>query len=134
MTKEELLKRISGVEWEDFECKEALDELPKNVWDSVSAFSNTAGGWVVLGIKETKKKTGSVFTVTGVNNPEKMEQDFISTLRSKTKFNTVIFFKVQMYDIDGHKVLAFWIPSSSIKPVYFNNNIQNTFIRCGSGD
>ena len=134
MTKEELLKRISGVEWEDFECKEDLDELPKNVWDSVSAFSNTAGGWVVLGIKETKKKTGSVFTVTGVNNPEKMEQDFISTLRSKTKFNTVIFFKVQMYDIDGHKVLAFWIPSSSIKPVYFNNNIQNTFIRCGSGD
>ena len=56
MTKEELLERISGVEWEDFECKEALDELPKNVWDSVSAFSNTAGGWVVLGIKETKKK------------------------------------------------------------------------------
>lgn len=134
MTKEELLERINGIEWEDFECKEALNELPKSVWETVSAFSNTAGGWIVLGVKEIKKKTGSLFTVMGVNNPEKMEQDFISTLRSKTKFNVVIFFKAQIFDIDGDKVLAFWIPSSAVKPVYFNGNILNTFIRCGSGD
>ena len=33
-----------------------------------------------------------------------------------------------------HCVLAFRISSSAIKPVYFNNNINNTFIRSGSGD
>ena len=31
MTKEELIKRINDLEWEDFEVKEAKSELPKNI-------------------------------------------------------------------------------------------------------
>ena len=45
MNKEELIKRLEDIEWEDFEVKEAHSELPKSSWDTVSAFSNTAGGW-----------------------------------------------------------------------------------------
>ena len=52
MTKDELLKRLNDIEWEDFECKEALNKLPDNVWETVSAFSNTSGGWIVFGIKQ----------------------------------------------------------------------------------
>ena len=37
------------------------------------------------------------------------------------------------YIIDRKTILAFFIPSSSQKPIYFNTPI-NTFIRCGSGD
>ena len=40
MTKEELQKRITDIEWDDFEVKEALNKLPDNVWETVSAFSN----------------------------------------------------------------------------------------------
>lgn len=28
MTKEELLQKLSEIEWDDFECKAALDKLP----------------------------------------------------------------------------------------------------------
>lgn len=49
MTKEELLLRLQDIEWEDFECKQSLNELPKNIWETVSAFSNTVGGWIILG-------------------------------------------------------------------------------------
>ena len=33
ITREVLLKRLSDIEWDDFEVKEAKDKLPENVWD-----------------------------------------------------------------------------------------------------
>lgn len=52
MTKEELLDRLNDIEWNDFEVKEASGGLPSSMWETVSAFSNTAGGWIVVGAKE----------------------------------------------------------------------------------
>lgn len=82
MEREELIKRLKDIEWDDFEVKEARNELPKNIWETVSAFSNTSGGWIVLGIRQN----GKSFSVHGVDNAEKLEQDFLGTLRSQ-KFN-----------------------------------------------
>ncbi|MBO4738014.1 MAG: winged helix-turn-helix transcriptional regulator [Bacteroidales bacterium] len=56
MTRTELFTRLKDIEWDDFEVKEAVTELPKNIWESVSAFSNTSGGWIVLGVKQMGKK------------------------------------------------------------------------------
>ena len=55
MTKEELLSRLNGEEWNDFEVKEAKNEIPKNACETVSAFSNSYGGWIVFGIKENRR-------------------------------------------------------------------------------
>ena len=102
MTKEELIDRINDIEWEDFEAKEAKSELPKNIWETVSAFANTSGGWIVLGIKQNGKK----FEISGVDNAEKLEQDFQGTLRSQ-KFNEAVDAKSMLYHIDGHRF--FWM-------------------------
>ena len=128
MTKEELILRLQDIEWEDFEVKEAKSELPKNIWETVSAFSNTSGGWIVLGIKQK----GKSFEIQGVDNAEKLEQDFIGTLRSQ-KFNLRLTASAVQYNIDGKRILAFRVPSSPQKPVYIGNP-NNTFIRMGSGD
>lgn len=129
MTKEELLQRLIDIEWDDFECKTAENRLPDNVWETVSAFSNTSGGWIVFGIKQNGKK----FEVQGVNNGEKTESDFLNTLRGGQKFNVRLSAKGVKYNFDGKLVIAFFVPSSMMKPIYFNNPI-NTFIRTGSGD
>ena len=55
MTKEELIGRLQDIEWDDFEVKEARSALPKNIWETVSAFANTSGGWIVLGVKQNWK-------------------------------------------------------------------------------
>ena len=129
MNKNELLSRLSDIEWEDFEIKQASGELPKNIWETVSAFANSAGGWIVLGVTQQGKK----FEPTGLTNPEKIEQDFTTVLRSQSKFNVLITPKCRKYDLDGLTVLAFYIPASAQKPVFFNT-LTNTFIRTASGD
>lgn len=113
MTKEELIDRINDIEWEDFEAKEAKSELPKNIWETVSAFANTSGGWIVLGIKQNGKK----LEISGVDNAEKLEQDFQGTFHSQ-KFNEAVDAKSMLYHIDGHRF--FWmdlveIPGRSVR-------------------
>lgn len=133
MTKEELLTRLNDIEWDDFEVKEASGGLPKSMWETVSAFSNTAGGWIILGVREKKNEIGSEFIVNGVTNPEQMEQDIVTTLRSRTKFNAPISCKAMRYKVDDRVVLAFEIPLSPHRPVAIKNNGE-VYVRTGSGD
>jgi ATP-dependent DNA helicase RecG len=128
MNKSELISRLSDLEWEDFEVKEASANIPKDTWETISSFSNTSGGWIVFGIKQLGKQ----FEIKGVTNPEKIEQDFLNTLRGE-KFNVFIPTKQERYAIDGNTVLAFYVPVSNKKPVYYNS-LSNTFIRRGSSD
>ena len=131
MNKQELINKLQDIEWEDFEVKEAKSDVPKSAWETVSAFSNTAGGWLIFGVK----KLGNNYDICGVNNPEKVSSDFLNVLRDKSKFNKIISVQSKKYLFDKKTVLAFYIPqkNSNEKPIYFNTQ-ENTFIRTGSGD
>ena len=128
LIKEELIAKIQEIEWDDFEAKTAKTELPKNTWDTVSSFSNTSGGWILCGVAQHGKK----FEIEGIDNGEKIESDFNSTLRNG-KFNQVLLAQGKKYVIDGKLVLAFYVPSSPLKPIWYNSP-KNTFIRAGSTD
>ena len=134
MTKEELIQRLKGTEWADFEVKEASRGIPKSAWETVSAFANGAGGWLVLGVKEHRMNGIPSYEITGLDNIEKIEQDMSTTLRSTSKFNVPILATVHKFDIDGKAVLVYRIPPSTCKPVYLNHNLSYTFIRVGSSD
>ncbi|WP_163710194.1 RNA-binding domain-containing protein [Mangrovibacterium lignilyticum] len=128
MNREELIHKLADLEWEDFEVKAAKGELPKDTWETVSAFSNTSGGWLLFGVRQN----GKTFEIQGVSNPEKIEQDFLNTIRGG-KFNVFVPTKQAKHTIDGKTVIAFYVPVSKEKPVYYNS-LQNTFIRRGSSD
>lgn len=53
MIREKLLTHLRSIEWDTFKVKKARSKLPKNIWETVGAFANTSGGWIVLGIAET---------------------------------------------------------------------------------
>ncbi len=63
-----LLEHIDIGEDQDIEFKSAENTLPKNIWSTVSAFANTDGGYIILGVSETDDG----FIVSGVKNPKKL--------------------------------------------------------------
>ena len=128
MTKEELISHLQDIEWEDFEVKEAKTALPKNVWETVSSFANTSGGWIILGVRQN----GKSFEIQGVEDIGKLEQDFTSVVRSQ-KFNIRLSVSMERHVVEGKNILVIHIPSSLQKPVYFGSP-SNSFIRIGSGD
>lgn len=128
MNQTDLITRIEEIEWEDFEVKAAASDIPKSTWETVSAFSNTNGGWLIFGISQS----GNTYEITGVRNAEKIEQDFLNTLGGE-KFNAKIFTRHSLLQLDNKTVLCFYIEPSANKPIYFNNQ-TNTFLRRGSSD
>ena len=62
MDKAELIERLKkGYEWRDIEFKEARRDVPKNAYETVSAFANTEGGHLVFGVRQN----GDDFEVVG---------------------------------------------------------------------
>ena len=56
--KEELFKS----ERVTLECKRAKAEVPKSVWQTYSAFANTIGGQILLGVDEDlQEKVGFIY-------------------------------------------------------------------------
>lgn len=61
------------------ECKESAWQLPQDVWETVSAFSNTAGGTLLLGVAER----GGRFEITDLIDAPRIQHDLASGLRDK---------------------------------------------------
>jgi ATP-dependent DNA helicase RecG len=132
MNLDKLKQLLSGIEWTDVEFKEASHDVPKSGYETVSAFANTHGGWLIFGIKQGDDG----FEIAGVNNPEKIQNDFLSVLHADQKLNHDIAVTEKQMNVDGRTILAFHIEENprTRKPVYLDGDIRRTFIRRGGGD
>ena len=128
----ELKKLLKAGEWNDTEFKEARNAVPKSSFETVSAFANTHGGWLVFGISQQ----GEAFDVLGVLKPDKIQSDFLSVLHADRKINHDVQVTEQRMDVGGKTVLVFHIAENprTRKPVYLDGDIRRTFLRKGSGD
>ena len=132
MTRDEIFEQLKKYEWSDVEFKEARNAAPRAAYETVSAFANTAGGWLVFGVRDQ----GGALEIVGVMQVDKVQNEFLSTLRSGQKINRAIDVAEDMVETDGKTLLVFHIPESprSEKPVYLDSDIRRSYIRRGAGD
>lgn len=128
----ELEQLLNGHEWADVEFKEARTAVPPAIYKSVSAFSNTEGGWVVFGVKDDAGR----FEVVGVLELDKVQGEFITVLRSGDKLSRIIELEPSLIQHDNGPVLAFYIPEArrQDKPVHLNSELKQSYIRRGASD
>lgn len=98
----------------------------------MSAFSNTAGGWLVFGVRHNN----GVHEIVGVIEVDKVQNEILSTLRSGQKLNRVISVQESIIQEGPSTLLVFYVPEArrQDKPVYLNNDIKQSYIRRGGGD
>jgi predicted HTH transcriptional regulator len=118
------------------EAKKATDGLPNSLWETYSAFANTNGGVILLGVEELADKSLSVI---GINNPEKQISDFWNTINNRQKISVSILLNKHVHTeaVDGEKIIVIEVPRADrgLRPVYLKQNpLTGTYRRNGEGD
>ncbi len=93
ITPDDIYNLIHKGEGASVEIKKCSNTLPRSVWETYSAFANTRGGVMLLGITEHKERPiESRFEITGVSDPDKIETDFFNILNNRQKVSRNILF------------------------------------------
>jgi ATP-dependent DNA helicase RecG len=125
----------------ELECKLAIGQdgrgkLPESFWETYSAFANTHGGVVILGVKE---KHG-VFEPKGVPDAEKVLKELFDNLNNpkKVSHNLILDKDIQRLPIGEAEIIIIDIPRATRhqKPIFLNANPfgGNTYRRLHEGD
>ena len=141
MTKDFLKALLQQGERISLECKKAENKLPSSLWETYSAFANTYGGIILLGVIENMKEQDYAkrFTISGVQDAGKLQHDLWNMLNNKEKVNVNLLRDedVEMIKIDGKEVISIRVPQAryNLRPVYINNNwMTGTYKRNHEGD
>jgi ATP-dependent DNA helicase RecG len=125
----------------DLECKLAVGRngvgaLPEDFWPTYSAFANTEGGVVFLGIREKQGR----FNVEGITNIAKVRTALFDGLNNRQKISVNLLTDADVREVvlEGKTLLRVEIPRAMRKqqPVYLTTNpfAGHTYRRLNDGD
>lgn len=119
------------------EAKKALGGLPESIWESYSAFANTQGGVILLGVEEFSPDK-SLHAVE-LPDPDKLISDFWNGVNNRQKVSVNILSNkhVQKRQSDGRTIVVITVPKAERfdRPVYLGDNpFTGSYRRNGEGD
>ncbi len=102
MNRTELLDRLDGTEWIDFEVKSAQGGVPVDAFKTLSAFANSGGGWLVFGVGEG----ANGYEIQGIADVDRFQNDLLSACRSADKLRRPVSMHPRLFRFDEGWVLA----------------------------
>lgn len=119
------------------EAKKAVGGLPRSIWETYSAFANTGGGVILLGVAENKKDK-RLYPVD-LPDPQRLVAQFLELVNDPrvVSRNLLTAKSVAVEEVDGKEIVVIRVPRATRKqkPVYVGRNpLLGTYYRSGDGD
>lgn len=123
--------RLLGADIADVEVKNSRGGLPKSLRETLSAFSNTRGGVLILGLDE-----GRGFTPSGLRDPAKLAADLGSMCSSDME--PPLRPLVRVHQFEGEQTVVAEVPEldPAQKPCFYKGAgmTKGSFVRVSDGD
>ena len=118
------------------EAKLATGGLPHSIWETYSAFANSYGGVILLGVEELPDHT---LRVQGLLDPQGMVEELMAGLDDPAVVSVNILREedIQILHVDGGDIVAVTVPMAQRDqlPVYIGGNLRRgAYRRSGDGD
>ena len=94
----------------------------RKIAKTLSAFSNTDGGRLLIGVKDNGK-------IAGVRSDE---EQYMIEAAARLYCRPEVSYSMQTYQVEGRSVLLVQIDESDRKPVYAKDEVANTLPTCAS--
>ena len=117
------------------EAKLATGGLPRSIWETYSAFANTYGGVILLGVEELPDHT---LRVQGLLEPRELVDEFTALLQDRgCQRQPAHPGDIQVLHVDGGDIVAITVPPAEQdqRPVYIGGDLaRGSYRRSGDGD
>lgn len=119
---------------EVLEFKKAENKFPINTLETISAFANTNGGIIILGIDETEANN----VISGVSNPKKLITELFNHMNNPKEISRNVLTNDDVYTlkIGDKSIIVIEVSAAKYtnKPIYLKDNPNKSYIRQGDGD
>ena len=118
------------------EAKKATGGLPDSLWETYSAFANTLGGVILLGVEELPDKT---LRTIDLPDPEWLLSDFSDIINDSERVSCNILNEgdITVHSTSGRHIIVINVPRADRKhkPIYIGKDkYTGTYRRSGDGD
>ena len=126
----DILKQDEGLH---LEFKASKGSLSDSIFETYSAFANTDGGDIYLGISDD-----SPHRIVGMNNPKQQIANFIKSVQNKSKCscNLIGDEDIELIETPEGSVVRIHVKKAPLseRPVYINGVLDQSFLRLGEAD
>lgn len=130
-----ITKLLMSNEKDVVEFKNGKDKIPFSLYETYSAFANTKGGTIYLGIQEEDKPPHKII---GVNNAQQKRKQLFDIFNNKQKVSCCLVNEedVEIISTLEGDIISIYVHEATRqnKPVFINGDLSQSFVRNDSGD